>query len=218
CQTTRGGAQGSPAIGWSNGILYTVGRGENLPNAKGSNGLYISATTDPVFAWTIQVVPVALTAGGSSLWVSPNGSLLLAWRDAVSQHDVYTSWISTQAPQYWMDKCYDQLSAKTLKTICLPGAHDAAMSSIWTCKKMGNTCNTQTQCYDMTGLLQMGVRYFDIRPAWEDSQLRCGHFQVKAGLAFGCFSGQTLDSILSDVATFMKAGKRELVILKFSHY
>jgi hypothetical protein len=71
----------------------------------------------------------------------------------------------------------------------------------------------------VAGLLQMGVRYFDLRPAWEaGSAIRCGHFQVELGVAFGCYSPLTLQKILSQVAAFMAAGKRELVILKFSKY
>jgi len=67
----------------------------------------------------------------------------------------------------------------------------------------------QTQDLTIYGQLSHGIRYFDLRPQWDDGKLFLHHGQVR---------GPKLADVLDDVRRFAREGHHELVILKFSHY
>lgn len=130
-------------------------------------------------------------------------------------------------PSSWMTHMYDLLKDRTLQEIAIPGSHDAGMSELGFCSKYANACDTQTQTSGIYQQLVNGARYFDIRPT---SYVDCsgsfrgwytGHWAYVNGLDWlGC-TGQSLDSVLDDVAKFCAemepTGGKELIILNFSH-
>src|SRR5690606_15537025 len=66
----------------------------------------------------------------------------------------------------------------------------------------------KTQDLSIYKQLAYGIRYFDLRPGWDGSDLYIYH----------TVRGPKLSEVLDDVARFMQEGHRELVILKLSHY
>jgi hypothetical protein len=69
----------------------------------------------------------------------------------------------------------------------------------------------KTQDLSIYGQLSYGIRYFDLRPKWENKD---NTFYIHHGV----IQGPPLSHVLDDVKRFFKKGFRELVILKFSHY
>jgi hypothetical protein len=121
-------------------------------------------------------------------------------------------------PDYarWMEQTLN--FSKSLKQISIPGSHDTGMYISLNCTIGGASCNTQTQNQPMLGQLQAGMRYFDLRPSWTTGVLYTGHFStIKVLGTEGC-DGGTLVDIFNDVNAFLSTGRKELVILKFSHY
>lgn len=123
----------------------------------------------------------------------------------------------------WMGYLASQNSSflgSPLNMICLPGSHDTGMSEANHCTTFANSRNTQTQTLNVAGQLNMGIRYFDIRPAlWSndnDSNFYTGHFSGALG-GQGCL-GENLSNILDAVSTFINTNTSEFVVLKFSHY
>ena len=73
-----------------------------------------------------------------------------------------TFW-SNVMPANWLQVFLPQIGGKTLKQLVLPGSHDAGMSVI-TGDAAGIPCNVLTQSYGIGGQLNLGSRFFDIRP------------------------------------------------------
>ncbi len=117
----------------------------------------------------------------------------------------------------WMQDNYSTIQNRTLKQICLPGAHDAAMYVAQNCTAYANSCNTVTQSLNMLSMLQAGIRYFDLRPTLHEQKMYCGHYSFEIVGFQGC-DGDLLENILRDVATFIASDAKELIVLKFSHY
>ncbi|MCC5612663.1 hypothetical protein LC612_39725 [Nostoc sp. CHAB 5834] len=118
-----------------------------------------------------------------------------------------TLWFSTSLiidRAKWMEERFDLLKDKTFKQIAIPGSHDAGMylSSVPASLK-------KTQDLSIYGQLTDGIRYFDLRPKWNNGKLYIHHDSI---------IGPLLQDVLNDVQRFMKEGNKELVILKFSHY
>ncbi|BDD05855.1 hypothetical protein [Aureibacter tunicatorum] len=97
----------------------------------------------------------------------------------------------------WMRDLHSVIANKTLGEIVLPGSHDAGMYP----SSLG-----QTQDQNLYEQLKGGVRYFDLRP---DEDMNIFH---------GPVTGPKVDEVLSDVRRYMDEGRKELVILKFSHF
>lgn len=116
----------------------------------------------------------------------------------------------------WMADNLALLGNKTLLEIAMPGSHDAGMTMTQDCR-MAQKCNTQTQNQTILGQLQVGSRYFDIRPVVYNGAMYTGHYSVEKVLGtLGC-NGQSMADVLSEVVNYIQTGK-DLVILKFSHY
>ena len=117
----------------------------------------------------------------------------------------------------WMRDTLDY--AKTLRQIAIPGSHDAGMYMSINCSIAAGSCNTQTQTKRMYDQLAAGMRYFDLRPAWNSGVLYTGHFTSVVALGTEGCEGDTLVNILNEVRDFLlQLISREVVILKFSHY
>jgi hypothetical protein len=110
---------------------------------------------------------------------------------------------------------------KTLRRLCIPGSHDAGMSIARDCELGATEGNTKTQLQDIGDQLDAGIRYFDIRPVFEDNkpdQIFTGHYDRFVGIR-GC-QGQPVKQVLNQVASFITRADSsgEVVILKFSHF
>ncbi len=117
-----------------------------------------------------------------------------------------TLWFSTSLitdRAGWMENNLAVLQTKGLRQLTLPASHDSGMYL------GGLSLLGKTQDLDIYGQLTYGIRYFDLRPGWDGSELYIYH---------GIIQGPKLSDVLSDVQKFMNEGHRELAILKFSHY
>ncbi|HEX4965698.1 MAG TPA: hypothetical protein VF173_33110, partial [Thermoanaerobaculia bacterium] len=130
------------------------------------------------------------------------------------------SFTSSGAPNAWMHENLGMLGNRSLRHLCIPGAHDAGMSQLNGGTFFGASCNTITQTQDVFHQLQSGARYFDIRPVVHAGQFYTGHYSCGInvlGIDFGCqgANGESLDSIIRGVNAFT-ATHKELVILYLS--
>ncbi len=127
----------------------------------------------------------------------------------------------------WMGDMYSNIP---YKLISMAGAHDAGMYESQHSTNLGSYGDGQnvlTQSKTFKQMLQAGIRYFDVRPGYYIHQdgtktFRTGHFHTSnKGTSASCTMGATganLDDILDDVLDFVSKTRKEIVILKFSHY
>jgi hypothetical protein len=116
----------------------------------------------------------------------------------------------------WMADNLSLIGDKSLMEVAMPASHDAGMGITQDCR-LGGDCNTKTQNHTILGQLQVGSRYFDIRPVIYNGAMYTGHYTVNDTLGtLGC-NGQSIADVLNDVKSYLENG-RDLVILKFSHY
>jgi hypothetical protein len=124
----------------------------------------------------------------------------------------FTSACMTIDRPNWMGDNRAALITKTLRTITIPGSHDAGAFADDT---------AQTQDLTIAGQLAYGVRYFDIRPRYTGSNSNPDLQQVftyhDIGLNPTYYLGPKLADVIAQVRSFMNT-HRELVILKISHY
>lgn len=125
-------------------------------------------------------------------------------------------------PANWMSDNLALLGGRKLRDICMPGAHDAGMYCLNKPMILGTEGNTQTQTVSIQKQLELGVRYFDLRPACEDDgPLYAGHFStvdmpVVGETTFGA-CGASFADIVAQINAFCQ-DHTELVVLHLSHY
>ena len=103
-----------------------------------------------------------------------------------------------------MEKHLDAWGKRQLARWVLPASHDSAMYESGNVKSLG-----RTQSLSIHDQLCYGIRYFDLRPQKSGDTI-CMHH--------GPIQGPKLATVLDDVHRFLSDGRREFVILKFSHY
>lgn len=138
--------------------------------------------------------------------VACNGTLNQAIRTHKSEN-FDTLWFSTSLltdRSRWMEDRLPRLKDKTLAQLAIPGSHDSGMYRGGVIETLG-----RTQDLSIYGQLANGIRYFDLRPKWKDGKFYMHH---------GPIQGPSLQEILDDVKRFFSEGRRELAILKLSHY
>jgi hypothetical protein len=94
------------------------------------------------------------------------------------------------------------------------------MNTFGTHTALANPCDTVTQTTGVLGQLQLGVRYFDIRPVLSGGACYTGHYsQIDVpliGATWQGANGQSIPSIINDVNSFTSSNQ-ELVVLYLSH-
>ncbi|KAF2203413.1 PLC-like phosphodiesterase [Delitschia confertaspora ATCC 74209] len=159
---------------------------------------------------------------GMSTKTNPKGSVI----DQGFRHDASVNWIlsTDEAGQFWsnggttvdwMQQSLGSLGNRTLKQICMPGSHDAGMSSYNPGTVGANFANTQAQYLDFYQQLMMGSRYFDLRPVLSNGQWVSGHYSEIEGVWLGG-NGQSIADIIKQVNQFTSQ-YRELIIINLSH-
>ncbi len=119
----------------------------------------------------------------------------------------------------WMQANLDKLGEKTLRQLCLPGSHNAGMGIFTSGTPFASPCNTLTQTSLVLGQLQLGSRYFDIRPVVSAGQYYTGHYTKLNLVGLSSWqgaNGQSIEAIINDVNTFTR-DNAELIILHLSH-
>lgn len=121
---------------------------------------------------------------------------------------------SNNPPVAWMQAALPTFGHRTLGQFCMPGSHDAGMSTISSGRFLGGTIGQGaviTQTNGLGGQLQLGSRFFDIRPVLAGGQFATGHYTGKNGA-----NGELLTSIIAEINAFT-ANNAELIILDLSH-
>ncbi|OCK83889.1 PLC-like phosphodiesterase [Lepidopterella palustris CBS 459.81] len=163
-----------------------------------------------------------VTLNGMSTKTNPRGATI----DEGFRHNGAVNWIlsadesgafwSNSAPPVdWMQQSLGSLGNRTLRHICMPGSHDAGMSSYSPGTVGANFENTQAQYLDMYNQLLFGSRYFDIRPVVSDGVFVSGHYSDVDGIWVGG-NGQSISDIIAAINKFT-AQYHELIIINLSH-
>ena len=101
----------------------------------------------------------------------------------------------------------------------MPGTHDAGMGTFVPGTAFASPCNTVTQTSLIAGQLQLGARYFDIRPVIHGEEYYTGHYTQLSIAGINSWqgaNGQSMASVISDINSFTRDNP-ELVILYLSH-
>jgi hypothetical protein len=120
----------------------------------------------------------------------------------------------------WMSNFHN----KTLKQLCIPGSHDAGMSTSQYDTLWASSGNTVTQIMTIADQLERGLRYFDLRPAYvggsslDGNNIYTGHYSWALDATIQGACGEKMADVLTGVKNFLTAHPTEVVILKFSHY
>jgi hypothetical protein len=115
----------------------------------------------------------------------------------------------------WMQQSLGMLGNRTLKQICMPGSHDAGMSSFDAGTIGAHWTNSQTQLLNFYDQLVAGSRYFDLRPVMSGGEFKAGHYSELEGIWLGG-NGEKISDIINQVNDFT-AKYKELVIINLSH-
>lgn len=157
---------------------------------------------------------------------SPQGSKV----DLGFRHDAAVNWIMStdEAGNWWsnsgtytdwMQQSMGSLANRTLKHICMPGSHDAGMTTFTPGTIGANYANTQTQYLNFYQQLMAGSRFFDLRPVLSNGQWVSGHYSALENDIEDIWlggNGQTVASIIQQINDFT-AKYQELVIINLSH-
>ncbi|CAH1392315.1 unnamed protein product [Nezara viridula] len=116
----------------------------------------------------------------------------------------------------WMRQHMGLLGGRPLQRICIPGTHNSGMHTLNGGTAFAKTCNILNQSQSIRRQLEMGIRYFDIRPIISGGKFKTGHYSKIPGGLWQGGNGQFLDSIINDINDFTREHK-ELVIVHLSH-
>jgi len=137
----------------------------------------------------------------SSVAAAGKIAVRIAQGEAINRLWYSTSLITDRAS--WMYDHLAQLGSKKMKQLYIPGSHDAGMYT------GGFSTLGKTQELSIYGQLAAGQRYFDLRVEWNDPVFDIHHNGI---------NGPRLSDVLQQIADFCNEGRRELVILDFSHF
>ncbi|KAF4491793.1 Mutanase [Colletotrichum fructicola Nara gc5] len=125
----------------------------------------------------------------------------------------YHSLTLDSSPVAWMDSIKEHIKGRLVKHVIMPGAHDAGMSVIGKYQWGGTSMDTQTQAYGIAEQLELGARYFDLRPAIADGEFHIFHVtDPRATVILGA-SGVTLQNVIHDINNFYLSHPGEVVFL-----
>lgn len=117
----------------------------------------------------------------------------------------------------WMRDNLKDLGNVSLDELCLPGSHNAGMSEKKFSFGFGSRNNTLTQTINIRKQLDLGIRYFDIRPVRFKNKYYCGHGQTVKGLGYQGTLGQSINEVIDNINEFTSGDRRELVMIDICH-
>jgi hypothetical protein len=157
-------------------------------------------------------------------------ALCLAWVQSASAQSPYEHWMADQA---------DVIGQRSLRQVVMPGSHDAATYENPTCNDATNpdACNwpdaitrgyAQAQSQDITGQLNAGSRYLDLRFTcyqWQPAPGQCNGDPDNPASAtddyyvnHGGASKLAMTTVLSEIVDWIEqpGHEQEIVVLDFS--
>jgi hypothetical protein len=178
--------------------------GEAVYNIAGTpSNFQVKARKPDDFMLTISMDNVATKT-------SPQGSQI----DLGFRHDAAVNWIMStdEAGQWWsnsgetidwMQQSMGSLANRTLKQITMPGSHDAGMDRYDPGTLGANFANTQSQYLDVGGQLNIGSRYFDLRPVLSNGKWVSGHYSEIENLGWVGGNGQPIEEMVSQINEYV---------------
>ncbi|RVD80285.1 uncharacterized protein DFL_008186 [Arthrobotrys flagrans] len=115
----------------------------------------------------------------------------------------------------WMQKDLSPIGDRTLRHICMPSSHDAAIGVVRDTAELAAGWNTKTQVRSVFDQLGLGTRFFDIRPVIHRGTLQTGHYSTVGVLGWQGGNGQSIAEIVDQINQYLDINK-ELVILQLS--
>lgn len=218
--TVRAGQTASLYVEWDQNILVT--ESDDAANAtltlQGTSSGFQLQARNPAAGFELLAAMTSLSTRNNS-----QGSVIpLGWRHnsppnasvqlilAGQEGDFW----SNNPPVAWMQAALPTFGHRTLGQFCMPGSHDAGMSTVSSGRFLGGSIgqgDVITQTNNIGGQLRLGSRFFDIRPVLAGGQFATGHYTGKTGA-----NGELLTSIIADINAFT-ATNAELIILDLSH-
>lgn len=217
--TVNAGQTASLYVEWDQHIFVT--QSDDAANAtltlQGTNSSFQLQARNPAgFDLLAALTPLSTKN-------NPQGSVIdLGWRHNVPPNASVPFILAGQEGDYWsnhppvawMQAALPTFGGRTLGQFCMPGSHDAGMSTVTSGRFLGGTIgqgDVITQTNSIGGQLQLGSRFFDIRPVLAGGQFATGHYTGKTGA-----NGELMSSIIADINAFT-ANNAELIILDLSH-
>eukprot|EP01039_Chlorochromonas_danica_P009242 gene9242-10204_t len=117
---------------------------------------------------------------------------------------------------HWMGDKMGDIGNRTLRTICIPGSHDAGMCINENAALGNREACVITQKMTIRDQLAMGVRYFDLRVIKGSGKYHTGHYSLQGFLQVGG-RGISFDDIIEQINDFTSYCKSEVIILTVSH-
>ncbi|KAF3912555.1 hypothetical protein ABW20_dc0110531 [Dactylellina cionopaga] len=180
--------------------------------------------TPGVITFQVHDKPGRLTAKLANISISyvPDGhEIPMGWNHNGETYFILSgkqgSFSTIHPPSDWMQRNLGTLGNRPLHKISMPGSHDAGMSTITWADGIPREIIgpfTLTQARDIRGQLELGSRYFDLRPEISSGQYYTGHYGG-GGSKLGA-RGQKISDIIDNVNNFT-AQNAELIILNLSH-
>ncbi|KAL2889667.1 PLC-like phosphodiesterase [Ceratocystis lukuohia] len=131
----------------------------------------------------------------------------MQWALVGSDLDGY--WTSQNPPVAWMQASRYIIGDRKLKHVCMPGSHNAGMSTINSRTTFVTPSNAQNQILDIYQQLVRGSRWLDIRPCVGNSSnyMLC-HYSNRFGA-----NGISLNDAISQINLFMAEFPGELILI-----
>jgi hypothetical protein len=124
---------------------------------------------------------------------------------------------SSNPPVDWKHSNLASLGDRTLRTLSIPGAHDAGMSGLSSHTFFVKPASVLTQTPGVGDQLAAGARYSDLRPVISAGQFRASHYSHVDPLnGWQGINGQAGQGTIQEVNAFT-ATHAELVILNLFH-
>lgn len=220
--TIAAGTTATMYVEWAQGIFDTQSDDSGVVTyTLSGTSLSFQLVASAGSGFNLSVVLTGISTLGN-----PQGSTIsLGWNHNGSVNFILAgeqgSFTSSNPPSAWMQANLGLLGGRPLRHLCIPGSHDSGMSTVTSSTAFGSTNNTQAQTLGVLGQLQLGVRYFDIRPVISGGQYYTGHYSGPLNLpvigpSMQGADGQSIASIISDVNTYT-VNHQELVVLYLSH-
>lgn len=214
--TIRAGTSAAVYVEWGQKGTQRDDAGEAYYNIAGTKDTF------QVLARKPDDFHITINLDGMATKQSPKGSKIdLGFRhDHSVTHIVSTDelgdwWSNAGDLTDWMHQSLGTLGNRTLKQICMPGSHDAGMSSFDPGTIGAHFSNSQTQVLNVYDQLVSGSRYFDVRPVLSGGEWKAGHYSALEDIWVGG-NGEKLADIIDQVNAFT-AKYKELVIINISH-
>ncbi|GCA81799.1 hypothetical protein [Microcystis aeruginosa] len=212
------GTSATVYVEWDEGIFDTTSddAGEVVYNLNSTDlGFQVQARANNGF--NLQAVFTNFSTPNNS----QGSTINLGWNHDGSVNFILSgevnNFTSSNLPTSWMHDNLNMLGNRNLRQLCIPGFHDAGMSTLSSGTAFAFPCNTITQTTGILGQLQAGARYFDIRPVISAGQYFTGHYgHIDQINSWQGANGQSIGSIINDINTYTATNK-ELVILYLSH-